>query len=129
MIKKLTLGSSFNEIEKVEPFLNDLKDAIDEETFSNIQLAVNEAVTNGIIHGNEEDASKKVRLTVQITDEEVKVTVEDEGSGFDPANLPDPTDQEQLLKEGGRGVFLIKQFSDEVSFADKGSTVQMIFLK
>ncbi len=125
--KKLTLASDFNEIEKVEAFVNDFIGASDEELFNKVQLALNEAVTNAVVHGNKNDSSKKVHIAAKRTDERIEITVKDEGGGFDPAAVPDPTDEEQLLKAGGRGVFLIHQYADEVSFEENGTLVRMFF--
>ncbi len=128
-IPGLTLSSSFDKIKQINPYLNELKSRfeIDEALFSNIQLAVNEAVTNAIIHGNDEDASKNVTVNGQISADKIEIMVEDEGSGFDPSALPDPRSEEQLLKQGGRGVFLIKQYADEISFEKNGRLVRMTF--
>lgn len=126
-IKKLTLASDFNEIGKVQDFINDFIGLRNEVLFNKAQLAVNEAVTNAIIHGNKQDQTKKVAITAERTDEKIEITVKDEGSGFDPAAIPDPTDEKQLLKTGGRGVFLIQQNADKVSFEEEGTLVRMLF--
>lgn len=128
-IQELTLFSSPNQIERVEPYLLEIQSRgdIDEALFGKIQLAVNEAVTNAIIHGNEENESKKVSVNAQINNNEIEITVKDEGSGFNPSVLPNPTNEKQLLKQSGRGVFLIKQYADAVSFEKRGTQVRMKF--
>ncbi len=125
--KKLSLSSSFAQINKLEPFINDLTKEYDEELSGKIHLALNEAVINAIVHGNKEDESKKVHITAKYADDGMELSVRDEGAGFDPAALPDPTDNEALIKESGRGVFLIKQYADEVLFERNGTLVRMWF--
>ena len=125
--KKLTLASDFDEIIKIESFIRKLVDPSGKELFNKVELAVNEAVTNAVIHGNKQDTTKRVYITAQRDDKKIEVTVKDEGLGFNPENLPDPTDEKQLLKPGGRGVFLIKQNADEVTFEENATLVRMIF--
>lgn len=127
--KKMTLSSNFDEVERVEPFVRELQEWIgfSDDQYGNIMLSINEAVTNAIIHGNEQDPSKKVYVKARLEDKTLTVTVKDEGKGFDPANLPNPLDKENLLKEGGRGVYLIKQYSDEVKFSKEGTRITIQF--
>lgn len=87
-------------------------------------LAVREAVMNAVLHGNEEVPERRVRVEYHVSDQQIEVRVSDEGSGFDPGGLSDPLSAENLLAEGGRGVYLMRQFMDEVSFSfpDAGGT-------
>lgn len=87
-------------------------------------LAVREAVMNAVLHGNKEQTDKQVTVTYQIVGGRLEVRVCDEGSGFNPDTLKDPLSKDNLLKEGGRGVYLMRQFMDEVvfSFPDAGGT-------
>lgn len=80
-------------------------------------LAVREAVMNAVLHGNKEDAGKQVTVNYRVMDGRLEVGVCDQGSGFDPVKLRDPLSAENLLKEGGRGVYLMRQFMDEVEFS------------
>jgi serine/threonine-protein kinase RsbW len=86
-------------------------------------MAFHEAVTNAIIHGNKLDPSKVVDIKAWFEEHQLVLQVTDQGEGFNPDALPDPLDENNLLKSGGRGVFLIRQFSDEVSFNDSGNIV------
>ena len=70
-------------------------------------------------------ADRRVQLQIQLTSDELKVVVKDEGPGFDPSTLPDPTDAENLLKPSGRGLLLIRTFMDQVSFNETGNEVTM----
>ena len=92
-----------------------------------IELALREAVSNAIVHGNGEDPSKivAVRVTVNSNDG-VRMSVKDQGEGFDPASVVDPTHSGNKLRSNGRGVFLIKQLMDNVGFHfEQGTEVVM----
>jgi len=115
---KLILASLPNEIIKVEGFLEKLNEQIgfDDAAFNKLLVAATEAVNNGILHGNKKDPSKKVTLNCETDDRFLIVTVEDEGPGLDPAKIPDPLAQENLLRENGRGVFLMRSLMDSIEF-------------
>jgi serine/threonine-protein kinase RsbW len=90
-------------------------------------IAVTEAVNNAIKHGNQNNSSKNVFLTLSLNEGLLKFTIKDEGSGFDFHKLPDPTAPENISKPGGRGIFLMKHLSDEVSFRENGKVVELSF--
>lgn len=100
---------------------------ISEDIHGNILISVTEAVNNAIIHGNKNDQSKCVRLKIIQNSSKLAFSVSDEGLGFDHTKLPDPSEPENLLKLNGRGVFLIHQLCDDVSYQDHGRTVEMCF--
>jgi serine/threonine-protein kinase RsbW len=87
----------------------------DDATFG-LDMAVREAVTNAVLHGNRQDESKRVELGFEESGGELIVTVRDEGSGFDPSAIPDPTDAENLLKTSGRGILFMRSFMDTVEW-------------
>lgn len=93
----------------------------------NILISLTEAVNNAIIHGNGQDAEKQVLINILQRDGLLTFQVSDEGTGFDPTQIPDPTAPENLRKLGGRGVFLIRQLADDVRFLNNGSTVEIAF--
>lgn len=93
---------------------------------NNIKLAIVEAVTNAMEHGNKWDEKKNVDITIDVTSSIFKITIQDYGSGFDYKHRPDPTDPENILLERGRGVFLMQAIMDEVFFSDEGRRVEMI---
>jgi serine/threonine-protein kinase RsbW len=128
--QKFAFASSLKSIESLELLLDELKEqyAISEEIYRSIWVTVNEAVSNAIIHGNKNDPSKKVLLTIESESDTILFTIKDEGAGFDPDSLPDPTSPERLLEPNGRGVFLIKKLSDQVRFLAGGSVVQISFV-
>jgi len=106
--------------------INKLKKmGVSEEVVFDVHVGFEEALRNAMIHGNRSHPEKKVRIETEITDNYVSITVEDEGEGFDIGNLPDPTVGENLLKESGRGVYLIKHLMDEVKYEEGGSRVIM----
>jgi serine/threonine-protein kinase RsbW len=105
------------------------KAAIPDEKFYNMMIAITEAVNNAIVHGNKLDKEKCVDFAVEVCDRTLWVVVNDCGRGFDHENIADPRDPENLLKEGGRGVFIIKSLAEEVEFSttEKGTELKMKF--
>jgi serine/threonine-protein kinase RsbW len=88
-----------------------------------IHLAVDEALVNAIRHGNASDKKKHVRFSCRISPEEIQVEITDEGPGFDPDSLPDPTSPARLGCPGGRGVLLMRAFMSRVEFRNRGNQV------
>lgn len=91
-----------------------------------IRLALDEALNNAISHGNDRDPTKKVTIRYHIEAEEVRIAVTDEGPGFDPTDVPDPTLDEFLERPHGRGIMLMRAYMTDVHFADGGRTVTMV---
>lgn len=129
----IELRSDRTEIHKVEQVLINLNEQLHfrEDRFINLQIAVSEAVVNAIVHGNAEDPAKKVHVIVNYTDEMVEVKVRDEGGGFDISTIPDPTNEENLLKESGRGVYIIMSLVDEFycNSDEKGTEMGLVIRK
>jgi serine/threonine-protein kinase RsbW len=92
----------------------------------NLRVALSEALANAIIYGNRLDPGKVVDVRVVITASRLSLHVADEGEGFDPATIPDPTAPERIEAEDGRGLFLIRQLVDEVRFNDRGNAICMV---
>jgi serine/threonine-protein kinase RsbW len=90
-----------------------------------IQTSLLEAVHNAIKHGNKDCSTKKIRIEVDAYKSNVNITVEDEGEGFDPDSVPDPTTEERRFLEHGRGVFLIKNLCDSFDIAGRGNIVKL----
>jgi len=102
---------------------------IGDEAAFGIDIAVREAVTNAVLHGNQLDESKFVEIHVKSSPQVVEIYVHDQGSGFDPLAVPDPTKAENILKTSGRGIFLMRNFMDEVEWSIHprgGTTVHMV---
>ncbi len=114
----LSLKSERRNIQQVEPFIQQIPEcrALEETTYYNMLIAVTEAVNNAIIHGNKCDPFKTAALSVATTDDAILFTIQDEGHGFDPSSVADPRDPENLLREGGRGVFLIHSLVSAVHY-------------
>ncbi|MDA0974944.1 MAG: ATP-binding protein [Phycisphaerales bacterium] len=92
-----------------------------------IRLAVEEAVANGINHGNRRDPNKRVALTCRVDSSEVFVVVEDEGEGFDPGAVPDPTDEANIEIPSGRGLMLMGAYMSDVRYVPPGNRVEMTY--
>ena len=92
----------------------------------NLRVALSEALANAIVYGNRMDPAKQVEVRVQMGENGFTVHVRDEGSGFDPSTVPDPTLPDRIERPDGRGLFLIRQLMDHVSFNDRGNAICMI---
>jgi serine/threonine-protein kinase RsbW len=127
--KRMTLHSTFQDLQRLQPFQEKIKKwaKINDDKFAHIRLAVNEAVTNAVVHGNKENPDKKVELIASKHKSTLWVSVQDEGTGFDPDNIKNPTKESKLLDDSGRGVFLIKEYADEVQFLKGGTQLVMSF--
>lgn len=90
------------------------------------QLAYEEAIVNAIRHGNRADVDKKVMVEMTCGQDELVITITDEGQGFDPSTIPDPRQEELLEVPGGRGVLLITEIMDEVRFNERGNQITMV---
>ena len=125
----IQIPSLTENIRMIESFIDNAKERfhLDEDLYGNIIIAVTEEVNNAIKHGNANNSSKNVLLSLTLNDNLLKFVVKDEGPGFDHDNLPDPTAPENLEKPGGRGIFLMKHLSDEVEFSENGKTVELSF--
>ena len=100
----------------------------DEAAFG-IDIAVREAVTNAIVHANKEDETKSIEVTVNCVGHALEIEIKDQGEGFDPASVADPTEPANLLKTSGRGIFLMRNFMDEVRWSSRpegGTTLHMV---
>ncbi len=92
----------------------------------NFRVGLTEALSNAMLYGNASDPEKRVRVEVTIRVEEVAVRVTDQGVGFDPTTVPDPTLPDNISKSGGRGIFLMKSLMDEVRFNEQGNSVTLV---
>lgn len=91
-----------------------------------IRLAVDEAVANAIKHGNQLDPQKTVRISFLLDDVGVRIEIEDQGPGFRPEEIPDPTEDENLEKPSGRGVMLMREFMTKIEYSEKGNLVVLV---
>ena len=126
---KVHFPSLDENIRIVESFIDNAKEKfnLDDDIYGNIMVAVTESVNNAIRHGNKSDKKKNVHLFLSLNDNLIRFVIKDEGIGFDYHNLPDPTSPENIDKPSGRGIFLMKHLSDEVTFKNAGSEVELCF--
>ena len=113
--------------EQVEEFVEQVLEKYDvsKKLHIKIMICVKEAVTNSIVHGNKFDIQKMVRIKILRCHDELFIKIRDDGDGFDFHNLPDPTFKGNLRNESGRGLFLMKNLSDEIQFQENGKVVQL----
>lgn len=128
-ILSCTLPSNLEQLKCIESMTAQAAErcGLSDDQADNLAIAVTEAVGNAIVHGNKMDPEKKVRVRYELNPDAVRVTVSDEGRGFDPNRIANPLDPDNLLKESGRGVFILKQLMDDVryEFTDRGTTIHM----
>lgn len=105
------------------------RSGVSEDAAFGIDMAVREAVTNAVVHGNSEDEAKLVAIVLRSLPDAVEIIVRDQGPGFNPNEVPDPTAEENILKTSGRGIFFMRSFMDEVDWflpPEGGTTVRML---
>ncbi len=124
----LTLDSKPENISSIERFVEEICDYynINDTYFGNILIALTEAFRNALVHGNSGDPAKKITLVFESKPKGLSFTISDEGTGFEPASVPDPTEAEND-SPAGRGLFLIRSLSDKVEFSDQGRSIEMFF--
>lgn len=128
---KLVIQSRLTELPKVQDAVIQSAEELGygkEEVFA-IRLSLDEAVTNAILHGNGNDPTKKVTIEYTVDEQAVRIKVTDEGHGFCPENLPDPTLEDNLATPHGRGVMLIKVYMTEVHYNPCGNSLSMVKCK
>lgn len=125
---KFNIPSDFSIMGAVVQYITDVlvKIGLQKEDDIHIKIALLEAVTNAIEHGNKKSPDKLVMIQATMTAEKAVFTVRDEGSGFDYKNLPDPTKPDNIVKVRGRGVFMIYRIMDEIVFNKKGNEIRMV---
>jgi serine/threonine-protein kinase RsbW len=124
------MESTLESVNKAEEMAGQLaaKAGFDEDSRDGITMAVREAMINAVLHGNAYDPNKRVNLSLEQNDRELVVTISDEGRGLDPDEIPDPLAEENLMKQSGRGIFIIRAFMDEVRFRklEPGTEITLI---
>jgi serine/threonine-protein kinase RsbW len=126
---KIQVPSIIENIRVVESFIDNSKEKfnIEDDIYGNIMVAVTESVNNAIRHGNKFDKDKNVYLSLYVEENKLRFEIQDEGPGFNYDSLADPTAPENLENPGGRGIFLMRNLSDEVNFSDDGRNVELVF--
>jgi len=125
--QSISIASRPEEFEKIESALMRYLSGYphDENFLFSVRLAVEEAVTNAIKHGNAEDPSKRVSVRFGVNDTKVVIVVEDEGEGFNLEDIPDCTEEGRIELPHGRGILLMRSFMDSVTYNDKGNIVTL----
>lgn len=131
IIEQLKLPSDFNALVDVENLIDRVCSGlgVQDEAYGNVLIAVTEAVNNAIQHGNELQKDLFVDVAVGDKTEEFCFSIKDEGKGFNYKELPDPTAPENILKENGRGIFLMRNLADDVIYEGDGNSVNIYFIK
>lgn len=124
----LRLVSDFDSLDQVTRIVEDLTvtAGLDEAAAGALMLSLSEAVTNAIMHGNKQDPTKWVHIRAVKNGDDLEVTVEDEGDGFNPDMIPSPVDSDNLLRQGGRGVFLMRMYCKDVRFSKGGRALTLV---
>ena len=127
---KKIVSSDPNLIPEVDEFIFDKINStnLEEDALSNLSLAISEALSNAMVHGNKLDPNKDVTVSIKISDDELMLSIKDEGDGFDPDSVPDPTIPENILKDSGRGIHIMRSFIDQVfyTFSSEGTELKFI---
>ncbi len=120
---RYTLSSTFEESERVPDIVEKIGEecSLNDEETSNFMLLLSEAVSNAISHGNRENPEKKVFINIKISSSEITASVQDEGQGFNPEATKDPLAEKHLLDPGGRGLFLLNEIADTVTYSENGT--------
>ena len=127
--KSIRIPSIPTNIKMVETFLLELyeQEGFPEDVLDRVMVSITEVVNNAIVHGNRSDPGKYVTLTCKSSSDTLEFSVRDEGGGFTPDDVPDPLSDQNLMKEGGRGLLIIKSMMDDVRFVrtDEGMEIQL----
>ena len=124
------LPSNRKEISKFESLLIEINNefGMAMEKFINFQIASSEAIVNAIVHGNKQNPDKKVYVDIDTSNEKITLIIKDEGEGFEVEKLPDPTDESNLFKESGRGIYIIRSLVDEFKIESNSSGTTMVLM-
>lgn len=129
----IEISSQRNKINEIESLMKNANKefGLNDDDFNKTMIAVTELVMNAIVHGNQEDESKHVKVRVEWDSKEMKVTIEDEGAGFLLSDIPDPTEIEHLFDVHGRGLFIAKAMVDKLDYKinDRGSEFTLLIRK
>lgn len=127
MRRDLVISSDLANIAKVRFFLDQIfvESGLDKGYFNRVLLGLSEAVNNSIVHGNKLNVDKLVHIHILVSDNNLSIQIIDEGNGFEISCINDPTCFENIKKERGRGIFLIRQMADDIRYYDGGRKVMI----
>ena len=126
---RIERDSTFESLEEIVEAAQDFAARVfeDEETGHRFVLAVSEAVTNAIEHGNASNPEKQVVAEFRVQGEQTEAVVTDQGRGFDPSAVKNPLHEQNLLRTHGRGLYIIENVADEVQYEEEGRRIRMSF--
>jgi len=126
----LLIKSDKKELQYVETFLSDIfrKYKLPPYQFGKVLLCVSEAILNSIHHGNKDIITKSVKICIGCDSNSINIEVSDEGKGFDPSMIEDPTMDINIRKESGRGIHIIKSLCDQIEYKNNGSCIRIKIL-
>ena len=129
MYKKIKIESDIGNLRIVEKAIDEATNeiGISQDNYGKILISALEAVNNAIMHGNKSNPQKIVDIEISSKNNVLTITVKDEGVGFKPEEVPDPTLPENIEELDGRGIYLMSRLSDKMKFNKKGNTVTMTF--
>jgi serine/threonine-protein kinase RsbW len=129
MLKSFEIASEINNLRVVERAIDEISAelGVNAENYGKILVCTMEAVNNAIIHGNKADKKKSVKIEILQGEEGLEICIEDQGPGFKPGDIPDPTSSENIENLSGRGVFLMSKLADKIEFNERGNRVTMTF--
>ena len=129
----ITISSQLSELAKVEQISETVSDKMGftQDEKDNLAIAITEVVGNAIVHGNKKNPDKKVFVQFHIHPDRLHVEIQDEGEGFDPDEVADPLEPANLMKESGRGIFILQNLIDtvEFEFLKSGTKVHLTMIK
>ena len=126
----LEILSDPNSLPKVEEFLQRIgnENQLEKIKLNNLILSINEATTNAMLHGNKGQIEKKVKIAISVNNSKIKAVIKDEGKGFDPTKVPNPTRPENLFKESGRGLYIMKTCTDIMNYNFTSEGTELILI-
>lgn len=129
MYKKISIESSISNLRIVENAIDEATTqlGISQDFYGKILVSAMEAVNNAIIHGNKSNPEKHVEIEISFNSNQLKIRVSDEGNGFRPESVPDPTTPENIEELNGRGIYLMSHLADIIEYSEKGNSVTMTF--
>ena len=127
---QMVIESDLSNVQKVEKIVEKIAKYMkfSEEEQDSLAISVTEIVGNAIVHGNKKNKNKKVTVDFDYKDDTITVSIQDEGDGFNEKTIANPLEPENLLKESGRGIFIVRALMDEVDFirSKKGTIVRLV---
>ena len=129
MYKKISIESKVTSIRIVERAIDEATSelGISQDNYGKILISILEGVNNAILHGNKSDPLKMVDIEFFCEKKDFIITITDEGKGFAPEEVPDPTISENREELNGRGVFLMSKLADKIRYSKKGNSVTLVF--